>query len=121
MEECIKPPHAAEPRAERDLRRRQRCFLQQLLREKQALGLHDFHGRDAKGLHHQAPQLPRAEPGVTRELLHRIPLDRPFADRREKRLLERDRRHRRSQLRAAPQAGAKTSMLGLRRRLDEHA
>jgi hypothetical protein len=88
VEECIEPPYAPEPRAERDLRRRQHCLLQQSLREKQALGLHDFHWRDAKGLHHQAPQLPRTESGMTRELLHRISLDRPLADRREKRRLE---------------------------------
>ena len=54
MEEGIEPSHASESCAQGDLCRGQRGLLQQLLREKEALSLHNFHGRHAKGLHHQA-------------------------------------------------------------------
>src|ERR1700733_15283368 len=109
MEEGIEPPDTAEPRAERDLRRWQRRFLQQFLCEKQALGLHDFDRRHSEGLHNQAPQLSGTEAGAERELLHRVTLDSPLANGGEKSSFEGNYGHRGSQFRPTAQAGSKTS------------
>ena len=77
---AVESPQAAEARGERDLRDRQRRFVEQLFREVHAPGQRDFDRRRAEMLDEQPPQVPGGHAEAIGKLFHAVAIERAFAD-----------------------------------------